>query len=125
MSIVHDGYTFPVNHQMPVPGDREYQDIREPFFGLSGEGEIRDAPHGRDITCEVDIDGGSTYAALDAVLQIIHGKINTLTGNLVIGGATFAGCTFKGLRINEPPFWDALQLQWIQPGVLFWRQLEN
>lgn len=115
------GYLFPVFHSTSVPGARELSLHVRQFAGISGESHQVSGPHGRDIQVEVDLTGYSIEADLYADLEVIAGKVNVLFGQLTIGNAVYADCTFKGLTITRKPFADPHQ-GWTAFGTLNWRQ---
>ena len=128
MSLSHDGYDYEsAPHGIVMPdAPWEIGIIEGKFFGLRNVAHIISETWGRNLSCQLVLDGYEDRAALKAALDTLEGKAGQLTGDLVVsidGTETFEDCTFLGFQPTAPSFFDgAGNWGWVQFGRLFWRQ---
>ncbi len=132
MALSHDSYAFftsgSADHGMvraSGPHDLPIQIGR--WFGVVGESHIIGEPDGRNLTCELTLQGYNTTTLLQSDLDALQTQAGQLTGTLTetISGnsRTFAQCTFLGYAATAPAFLDGSGVNgWVQFGQLLWRQ---
>lgn len=130
MSLSHDGYAFLSVPHGPIvaEGPFELPIVPGQFFGVAGESHIIGEPYGRNLSCELTLQGYASIAALETALRALDAKAGSLTGTLTetIGAnsRTFPQTTFIGFQQSPPgPFLDGSGVYgWVCFGRLIWRQ---
>lgn len=130
MSLSHDGYSFlGVPHGTIVAETPfEMPIVLGQFFGVTGEAHIIGEPYGRDLSCELTLQGYASITALQAAIDALDARAGVLTGTLTetISGnsRTFPQTTFIGFQQAPPgPFLDGSGVYgWVCFGRLLWRQ---
>lgn len=130
MSLSQNGFSFLDAKHMPiVPGGPfELPVVNGQFFGVQGESHIIGEPFGRELFCDVTLDGYASTAALEDDLRTLDTKIGKLTGTLSetigAGTRTFPLSTFLGYQTFPPgAFLDGSgQNGWVIMLRLVWRQ---
>lgn len=130
MSLSQNGFAFLSARHMPVvpSGPFDLPIVVGQFMGVKGESHIVGQPWGREITCDITIDGYATNQAIEVDLQTLDSKIGNLTGDLTetigAGTRTYDDCTFLGYQVFPPGiFYDGSGSNgWVCFLRLVWRQ---
>lgn len=130
MSLSHDGFSFFSAKHGPVSVlvGFDLPIVFGQFFGVNGESHLIGDPYGRELSCELVMDGYTGTDDLESDLRTLDTKIGALTGTLTetIGGddRTWGDCTFLGYQTDpRGPFKDGSgQNGWVLFLRLFWRQ---
>lgn len=134
MAITHGGYTFEsvATYDTPEVESPELNDVTDQFFGVSGESEVTDSPHGRFVRIYCDFNGYDTALLLSQAMSRIEGKINQIadqTLSIDLAGSTdsYVHCTFKGVEYlggKRQYVVPGSGIKWRQEGRLVFRQLK-
>lgn len=130
MALTQDGFTFGQKHGTVVaqtPADLFL--VVHQFAGVLGESHLVGYTFGRDLGCDLTLDGFATLDDLNDALNLIDRQAGVLTGDLALTvpagpPVVYRGCTFLGFaRFPPGPFYDGSgRWGWVCFGRLLWRQ---
>ncbi len=127
MALSFRGVQWPGVHGELKFANFDTQVLRQQYFGVEGESEIRGYRGGRDIVCESFwFNSYSTAAQLLAAIETIN-KDAPINGRLVTTGTiarTEENCTFNGIVIKQGPLFSAYHGWWAMVDIS-WRQLKK